>query len=273
PRLLDPGRRAWPHAGSLPRLRPGRRTVSALRIADRQDPDRRSRHVVLPYLPATRRDLGCDPLVEQSVALEPPELGVATDRLAVDHDLRDRPAAGEIEELLAKRRIVVEKHVLVLEPLTVEQRLRADAVAAPTGRVDADPRHLPGVTKNPARRFPPPSRLDWPGHGRPLVQDRGGRASLVPPGRGRPRPPPLYARAWTNRRGGKRDPQDEIAIRRAPRAALACRPDAPPGSGRAADCHRRAAHLLAPWSARAAVPAWCRPARRSGDAAPLHRTG
>ena len=89
----------------------------ALRNADRQDPDPpvAARGTAPPASDSTR--LRPRPLVEQSVALEPPELGVAADRLAVDHDLRDRPAAGEIEELLAKRRIVVEKHVLVLEPL------------------------------------------------------------------------------------------------------------------------------------------------------------
>src|SRR5919202_391101 len=47
-----------------------------------------------------------------------------------------------------------------------------------------------------------PSRptLDLKQHGRPLVQDRGRRAALLPTRRGRPRPAPLHARSRARRR-------------------------------------------------------------------------
>ena len=53
-RLRDAGRRVRLDAGRVPRLRPRRGAVSALRRNDREDPRRRSRHVVLPALPAPR---------------------------------------------------------------------------------------------------------------------------------------------------------------------------------------------------------------------------
>ena len=60
----------------------------------------RPRHVVLPDLP--ERGSGGELLVELAGAVEPPELGVAADHLVADQDLRHRPAAGELVQLLAE---------------------------------------------------------------------------------------------------------------------------------------------------------------------------
>ena len=60
------------------------------------------------------------------------------------------------------------------------------------------------------------------------VQDRGGRAALVPLRRGRPRPPPVHAGARAGRRDREGSPQDEVALRRAARAVLARRAHAAP---------------------------------------------
>ena len=85
--------------------------------------------VVLPAVSAgdaERQRLGrAGELVEPTVAVEPPELGVATDRLPVDQDLRDGPAARQVEQLLPEPDLVVEGDLLVLEPARVEERLRA----------------------------------------------------------------------------------------------------------------------------------------------------
>ena len=89
------------------------RARAAERRSTRSAPPVAARGTAPPASDSTRLRLR----VEPAVAVEPPELRVAADRLAVDQDLRDRPAAGEIEELLAERRIVVEQHLLVLEPL------------------------------------------------------------------------------------------------------------------------------------------------------------
>ena len=64
--------------------------------------------------------------------------------------------------------------------------------------------------------------------------------------RGRPDPPPLHARPRPDRRDREGRPQDEVALRRAARAALARRADAARGLRRAADGHRRRARPLAP---------------------------
>ena len=56
PRLRAPGRRARRDAGRVQGLRPRRRAVPALRHADREDRRRGPRHVVLPALPAARRE-------------------------------------------------------------------------------------------------------------------------------------------------------------------------------------------------------------------------
>src|SRR2546430_606990 len=50
---------------------------------------------------------------EPPVGVESPERGVTADRLVVHEDLRDGPAAGEVEELLPEARILVEKHLVV----------------------------------------------------------------------------------------------------------------------------------------------------------------
>src|SRR6266511_2085312 len=129
------------------------------------------------------------------------------------------------------------------------------------------------VTQKPPQRFPPPAALDWPGDGRTSVQDRSSGPAFLPARRGRPCPPPLHARPRTGWRGGEGDPKDEIALRRAPRASLARRIDAPPGFGRAPDGDGRRARPLAPRRSRAAVPARRRAPRRGGDAAPVHGAG
>src|SRR2546428_2215903 len=129
------------------------------------------------------------------------------------------------------------------------------------------------LTKKVPQRFPPPPGLDWSGHGRPHLQDRGGRAALVPARRSRPCVAPLRARARPHRRRRKRDPQDEVALRRAARTALARRADVAPGLGRAADRHGRRARPLPSRGARAAIPARRGPRRRGGHAAPLYGTG
>src|SRR5205823_11275482 len=134
---------------------------------------------------------GRDPL-ELAAAIELPELGIAADRPAVDEDLRDGPAAGQVEQALAERRVVVERDLLVLEPACVQQRLGADAVGAPAGRVHLDPRHLRVQTQKTSRRFPawPVSTLEP--RGRPLVQDRGRGAALLSFRRGGSRTSPLH---------------------------------------------------------------------------------
>src|SRR3989442_7414909 len=149
-RLLHPGRWTGPHAGPLSRLRPRRASVSALRNADRQDPHRRTRHVVLPELPASRTSRG-ELVAQAAIAVEAPQLGVATDRLPVDEYLRNRPAAGQIEELLPKGRVVVERDLLVLDAPVLEQRLRADAIAAPASGVNANPGHIVSNEESPAK--------------------------------------------------------------------------------------------------------------------------
>ena len=82
-------------------------------------------------------------LVEAAVPVEAPELGIAADRHVVDEDLRDGPAARHLEQLLPEGRVVVHDDLLVLEAAALEQRLRADAVAAPGRRVHPDSRHPP----------------------------------------------------------------------------------------------------------------------------------
>src|SRR4029453_11680408 len=124
-----------------------------------------------------------------------------------------------------------------------------------------------------SRRFPacPGSTLER--DGRPLLHDRGGRAPLVPPWGGRPCAAPLHARPWARRRGGEGRAQDEVALRRAPRAAQPRRAPAPPGERRAPDGHGRRLDGLSPRRPRAAVPPERRPRRGRSDAAPLPRAG
>ena len=92
-------------------------------------------------------------------------------------------------------------------------------------------------------------------------------------GGGRPDPASLQRRARPDRRDRQRRPEDEVALRSAPRAAVARRADAPPRRGRAAHDHRRRADPLAPHDPRGAVPAERRADRRRGDAAPARRAG
>src|SRR5213078_312607 len=91
------------------------------------------------------------------------------------------------------------------------------------------------LTKKSPQRFPPLPGLDWPGHGRTLLQDPGSRVALVSARRSRPRASRLHARTRPHRCGREGDSQDEVTVRRAARAALARRADAVPGLERAAD--------------------------------------
>src|SRR5205085_11340014 len=99
-----------------------------------------SRKAVRPDWPGAEGLRGGHP-VEAAVPVGRPGLRVPADRLAVDQDLRNRPAAGELVELLAEGRIVVEVELLVRQPLRVEQRLGADAVAAPARRIHLNSGH------------------------------------------------------------------------------------------------------------------------------------
>jgi formamidopyrimidine-DNA glycosylase len=91
--------------------------------------------------PVAKIRVGGQQLIERAVAVETPELGVAADRLAVDQDLRHRPAARQLVEGLPERLVVVEVDLLVLEAAPVEQRLGADAVAAPARRIHLNSCH------------------------------------------------------------------------------------------------------------------------------------
>src|SRR3954454_130546 len=84
---------------------------------------------------------GREQLVEAARAIELPQLDVAADRIAVDQDLRNRPAAGRVEHLLAEVGVVVERELLERKAALLEQRLSADAVAAPARRIDLNPGH------------------------------------------------------------------------------------------------------------------------------------
>ncbi len=75
---------------------------------------------------------------------------------------------------------------------------------------------------------------------------RGDRPALVPLLGGRPDPPPLHRRTGDGRRDRQGRAQDQVAVRRTPRAALARRADAARGKRRAADDHRRRVAPLAP---------------------------
>src|SRR5437868_14888875 len=88
------------------------------------------------------------------------------------------------------------------------------------------------------RKEPSPfPSLDWL-RGEEL-SDGGGRAAIPAARGGRPDPPRVHARARARRRRGEGDPQDEVALRRPARAAVARRASVPPGEQRAADGHGR----------------------------------
>ncbi len=59
----------------------------------------------------------------------------------VDEDLGHRPAPGQVEELLPKGGIVVERDLLVRDSTRIQQRLRPHAIATPAGAVDLNRRH------------------------------------------------------------------------------------------------------------------------------------
>src|SRR5262245_4535795 len=83
----------------------------------------------------------CREVLELAAAVELPELGVAADRAAVDDDLGHSPPAGEVEQAPPEVRVVVQRDLLERDPARLQQRLRADAVPAPAGRVHLDPGH------------------------------------------------------------------------------------------------------------------------------------
>src|SRR6266480_4896205 len=90
---------------------------------------------------AERKKLGGQLLVEPAALVEPPELGIAADRFAVDEDLRHGPAARQVEQLLTESGVVVQVDLVVLDPLPVEQRFCENAVAAPGCRIQLNACH------------------------------------------------------------------------------------------------------------------------------------
>src|SRR5436190_11966693 len=90
---------------------------------------------------AERKKLGGQLLVEPAALVEPPELGIAADRFAVDEDLRHGPAARQVEQLLTESGVVVQVDLVVLDRRPVEQRFCANAVAAPGCRIHLNACH------------------------------------------------------------------------------------------------------------------------------------
>src|SRR5205823_5015691 len=74
--------------------------------------------------------------------------------LAVDEDLRHRPAACQLEKLLTKERVVVEVDLVVFDPFSIEQRFCADAIAAPGRRIHLNACHAACKTVKAASGFP-----------------------------------------------------------------------------------------------------------------------
>src|SRR5207253_1625183 len=120
-----------------------RGAVPALPDADHEDPRRRTRNVVLP-------DLSGGSAIELAT-----ELDVAADWPPVDHDLRHRPPARELEHGLSEVLVLVQPDLLVFEPARVEQRLRPHAIAAPARRIDLDRVHYQLKRIQPAIRSRP----------------------------------------------------------------------------------------------------------------------
>src|SRR4051794_32312604 len=98
----------------------------------RSSADRRSR-------PARR--LRRELLGEEPGAVERGELLISADPLAVDHDERHGPLTAELPDGLSERRVVVERDLLEVEVTRIEERLGADAEAAPLRRVENDSGH------------------------------------------------------------------------------------------------------------------------------------
>ena len=110
-RLPAPGRRHGRDAGRVQGLRPRRRAVRPLRHADREDPRRRARHVVLPELPALRSEQ----VLEPPVAVEAPELGVAADRRGRRSGSAAPSSRPSVVQGGAEAGIVVELDLVVVE--------------------------------------------------------------------------------------------------------------------------------------------------------------
>src|SRR5204862_7488786 len=136
PRLPATRRQRRLDAERVPRLRAPRRTVRPLRDADRPHPGRRPDDLVLSDVPAGS---GGEELVESTVPVEPPERGVAADRLPVEEDLGDRPAARGVEHRLPEGGVVVERDLLVREPAGVEERFSDLAEDAKVLGIGLDP--------------------------------------------------------------------------------------------------------------------------------------
>src|SRR5947199_4602892 len=135
PRLPALSARGFSAQGARSRCRPRGRPALPGRLSN---PGRQSRcRCVL----SETTFLGGQVLVERAALVEPPQLGVPADRLAVDEDLRDGPAARQLEELLPKVRVVVEIDLVVFDSLALEQRFRADAIAAPGRRIHLNACH------------------------------------------------------------------------------------------------------------------------------------
>src|SRR5439155_163644 len=84
---------------------------------------------------------GGEQLVEAAVAVELTELRVAADRPVPDQDLRDGPAACQLQQPGAEGGIVVDPHLLVGEALGLQERLGAHAEAAPRSRIHRNRPH------------------------------------------------------------------------------------------------------------------------------------
>ena len=152
---------------------------------------------------------------------------------------------------LPEGRVVVERDLLVPRPRCVEQRLRADAVAAPRASCRAGSWASRRVNAQSARRIPPratsrrlrPARRTlepWPARPRPK------RSCCAPSGSARPTGSCTSTRRPGPRRRGRQGrPQDEVALRRPPGAVLPRRAHPPPGARRARDGHGSLARPLA----------------------------
>src|SRR5581483_4237669 len=243
PRLPPPRRGERQRAARVQGVRAGRRAVRPLRHADRQDPGRGKGHVVLPLVPALRGEQ----LGQPALAVEAPELGVAADRPLVDEDLRHRPAARQLVQPRAEAWVVAEVDLLVVEAAGVEERLRADAVAAPAGRIHPNSGHYRLERRNAAAGSGPlwtPRLASATSFGAGLCARIAGNAragagsdrlwivrdALVTSfgdGTWRPGTAPEAALDWRRGRAHAQDGGDRAAVA----ALLGGRPDPPPLHG------------------------------------------
>src|SRR2546428_3570925 len=101
-----------------------------------------------------------DQIRESCARVERGELLEATDRLAIDEDLRNGTAAGTPNEVGAQRRVVGHIDLVVDDAARVEQPLGADAEGTARRGVDLDVRHAVKLDGGARRRK---RRVDSPG--------------------------------------------------------------------------------------------------------------